>query len=473
MYTARSIFSNGVALFGIRLFMPLSFFMVSVLIARLLGVHAFGVYATVFSWYVLFRILSNFGLDFFLLREVPRRPESSAVFLNHAFVLASLFSLVNVLLMNGVLWIAGYSEETRWCGFLASLALFPESLNRNVEACFTGLHKTWPVFFTVFARESAKIAAAIVFMRVWHELAPVIAAVAVGNFTGLLANAVLVRREFGRGEFSADRELFARMFGVSAWLAFIGGVNSLFLSMDVIVLSKVRGEAAVGHYNAAGKFLTVAFLFIDSAGTALFPVLSGLHRDSPERFRRLAETAMRWLMAGFIFFIAVSWCFADVWVTLVFGPEFLPSAGLLRILAWIVLFLGNSYFMGRMFFIANAQKYDFISISAACAVNAVLCWAGAVRWGAAGTAAGALASTAFLFVCHAALFRAKVFPIRVWNVWGLPLAGGILFAAVFAGLSPWNRPAAFGAAACVYAAYLFFSGTVPRSFRCLAAELAP
>ncbi len=454
----QTLFVNSAVLFGIKLFMPLSFFMISVLIARVLGVRAFGIYATIFSYYALFRILSCFGVDSFLLREIPRGPSQTRHYLRHAFLIGAAFSSVNTVLFNAVLFLAGYSEELRLCGFIVSLALLPDSLNRYVEASFTAHHKSWLAFFTVFVREAAKIACAVAALVIYGSLELAMAAITVSYFIGFFANLALLPRVFSGPRPPLERKTFSRMLKVSLWVAFVGGVNSLFLSTDVIVLSKMQGETAVGFYNAAGKFLVLAFLFIDSFGTALFPFLSRMHHESEERFRDLTETAIRWLMAGLFLFIALVFCFSDFWIKLLFGSEFGPSAGLLRVLVWVVLFLGNSYFLGRVLFIANAQKYDFAAVAAACLLNGATSVYCTSRWGALGTASATLGSVAFLFFAHWAIFRLKVFKPDTAKVWLVPAAGGAVLFGIFYLFAGWNVYGAFTAAAGGYTLFLARSG---------------
>ncbi len=456
----RTLIMNSGVLFGIKLFMPLSFFMISVLIARLLGVREFGVYATVFSYYALFRILSCFGVDSFLLREIPRDPSQTRHYLRHAFLLNFVFSLLNAGLFNLVLFAAGYSDEIRLCGFIVSLALLPDSLNRCAEASFTAHHRSWLAFFTVLVREAVKLVLAVTAIAVYRSLELAMAAITVSYYAGFLANLFVLPRVFGGPRAKFDDATFSRMIRVSMWVAFVGGVNTLFLSTDVIVLSKMIGETTVGYYNAAGKFLVLAFLFIDSFGTALFPFLSRMHHESETRFKQLTQTAIRWLMAGLFLFIGLVYCFSGFWVRLLFGHEFEPSGELLRILIWVVLFLGNSYFLGRVLFIANAQKYDFIAVSAVCVLNEVLSVFCTYHWGAAGTASATLVSVIFLFLMHWAFFRAKVFRPDTEVVWLLPAAGGAVFFGLYFLLARWNVYAAFAAAASGYAFFLIKSGAL-------------
>ncbi|MEI8345694.1 MAG: oligosaccharide flippase family protein, partial [Candidatus Omnitrophota bacterium] len=157
----KSLFANSAALLGIRLFMPISFFAISILVARLMGVRAFGAFAIIFSYYALFRILSNFGIDSFLMREIPRDESRARLYLDHSLFAGTAFSLIGIVLMNTVLAMAGYSPEIRRAGFFASLALWPDCLNKYAESFFTGMQKSWIALGTVLAKESLKIVLAV------------------------------------------------------------------------------------------------------------------------------------------------------------------------------------------------------------------------------------------------------------------------------------------------------------------------
>ena len=81
------IFNSSCALFVSKIFMPVSFFAITVSIARLLGTKEFGVYAIVMSYYAVLKIISIFGIDFFLLREIPKNKENVSQYLGNSFVL--------------------------------------------------------------------------------------------------------------------------------------------------------------------------------------------------------------------------------------------------------------------------------------------------------------------------------------------------------------------------------------------------
>ena len=78
---------NSLALFSVKLIIPLSHLLVIILITRFLGVKEFGIFAIIFSYYGIFRNISIFGVDYFLVREIPRDTQKA-----DAYLVSSLFN---------------------------------------------------------------------------------------------------------------------------------------------------------------------------------------------------------------------------------------------------------------------------------------------------------------------------------------------------------------------------------------------
>jgi len=99
-----SIAKNSVALMAVKIFMPLSYFAIAVSVARLLGTKDFGVFSIVMGYYGVFRIISSFGIESFLIREIPRDETKASFYLGNAYFLGAATSVISIFLMNLALY---------------------------------------------------------------------------------------------------------------------------------------------------------------------------------------------------------------------------------------------------------------------------------------------------------------------------------------------------------------------------------
>ncbi len=450
----KSILANSAALFWVKAFMPVSYFIVTVSIARWLGVKNFGDFSLIFSYYVIFKIFTLLGIDTYLIKEIASYNKKAGVYLGNAYIVGSALAAINVLLMNLVFIVAGYSASIKSCGFIISLALFSEPIIRYSESAFVSFSKNKYIFFTVLIREIVKIALTLGVLLVFKDLFLISLSLLFSWYLGAFLNLVFVRRFIVMPEMKFEFNMAKEIVRGSFTLALIGGLSNIFLATDVIVLSKIRGEYDVGLYSAAYKFITLVFLFIDSVGISLLPVLSVSFKGSPEEFKIISERVLKYFVAFATFFIICIFFFSDKLVMLLFGREYLYSAKILSILVWVPLFLGGSYFLGKLFFAANMQKYDLLTLVFACLANLILNIPFTMRWGALGAASATLLSTAIFLALHIYFFSKKVFCIGMRQVFLKPLTAAAVFFFSFLLLSRLNLYFGFISACFIYVSFV-------------------
>lgn len=428
----KTVFKNSLSILCVKISMPLSYFAVTLSVARILGVNNFGVLALIFTYYAIFRIISVFGIDSYLIREIAKDKEKAGLYLGNAFILGISLSLASILLMNAVFVFAGYSLDVRLNGLVVSLLLVADNLNKYLESSFIALQKSKYILFSVLITEPLKIAFAIAAMLISKKLIVVTLVLLASCILALVIKLAYLKYISVKPKFSFDRGIIKDILGTSFLLAIIGGLSSIFLATDVIVLSKIRGEFAVGLYSAAYKFVTLAFLFTDSIGMALLPFLASAYKNSAVLFKKISETTFKYfVILGFIFAVPIFF-FSKEAVLFVFGRQFLASSAILNILVWASVLLSGSYFYGKILFTANLQKYDFFALLIGCIANLLLNIYFTIKWGYIGTAAATTVSAVLLFGAHFYFFYNKLFAFNILRIWFKPLlAGAVFFLAFF------------------------------------------
>lgn len=110
--------------------------------------------------------------------------------------------------------------------------------------------------------------------------------------------------------------------------------TAVYYSLDTVLLGIFRDPEQVGYYSAAYRIvltcLTVPFL----VHSAALPLVSHLTRDDPVKVPGLIRSiSQNVLLIAVPIAVGTTLC-ADVVIRLVYGPDFGPAAGPLRILIW-------------------------------------------------------------------------------------------------------------------------------------------
>jgi PST family polysaccharide transporter len=105
----------------------------------------------------------------------------------------------------------------------------------------------------------------------------------------------------------------------------------LFPRLDVIVLAKYVSFADIGTYAAANSLIMLLALFSRSLNKVILPKAMNEAITSTESFRKFSREVM--LSSGLIVLVSLILFFmAKKAILVIYGPEYLASAGIFRVL---------------------------------------------------------------------------------------------------------------------------------------------
>lgn len=376
-----------------------------ILITRFLGAREFGVFAIIFSYYGIFKTVSIFGIDYFLVREISKDAQKAGYYLKNSFILGIIFSAASICFMNFFLYVNNYSFLVRAAGLALSLALLPDSFIAYTEAVFIAFRRNNYILFVVCLRGILYVIFTAIVIYVYGSIFFVIIGRFIIVLIGLLINLRITDKLLFRISLPLNADVFFSIFKISFVIALIGIVNNIFMATDVIVLSRIKEEADVGLYSAAYKFINIIAFFLDSVAITLLPVLSRMRKKYFNGIRGIVKTFFRYFMPSSIL-IAILVCFSSRrLILLIFGEQFIDSSLILNILIWAVFFRGSSLVLGKALFAVNMQNYDFFAHMAACIVNLFLSIYFTLQWGYIGTAVATFVSYGVLFFIQYSIFN--------------------------------------------------------------------
>jgi len=110
-------------------------------------------------------------------------------------------------------------------------------------------------------------------------------------------------------------------------------VGAIFLRIDIIMLSIIRGDAAAGWYNAACN-LIIALVFVADAFTyAVFPNMARFFVAAKDSLRIALEKSSKYLFIVGLPLAVGTILLADRIIPLIYGAEFAPAIVALRFLS--------------------------------------------------------------------------------------------------------------------------------------------
>jgi len=330
--TARRVAKNSLAPMALNLMNRAVDFAFAALMLRILGPDNAGKYyfaGVIIGW---FEILTNFGLNTLLTREVARdRAQANRYLANTTILRLLLLGLSTPLLLAVIaFWRAqfGLGTDTALAILLLAVALVPGSLSTGLTALF-------------YAYEQAEYPAAITVITVLLKVGlgtPVL--LLGGGFVGLAAVAIVVNlatliilgtlavRRFFRPYWESDARLRWEMARESWPLMINHLLATLFFKVDVPLLNGLKGNTVVGWYSTAYKWVDALNIIPSYFTLAAFPAMTRQATESKEALLRSYHLSIKLLVMIALPVALITVALAEPLTLLLGGPQYLPHAAI-------------------------------------------------------------------------------------------------------------------------------------------------
>ena len=160
----------------------------------------------------------------------------------------------------------------------------------------------------------------------------------------------------------------------------------LYFRLDIVMLQLMTEDEVVGFYSAAYKLFDVAVILPQSLMLVLFPTLVEEFHSDRSRFRNSYKKALviYSLIGGSV--ALVLWGFSHAIINLIYGDEYLPSIGVLEILAWTILLFFVNYLLSNVLITSGREKVNSWNLVGATVLNIFLNFSWIPSYGAMGAA---------------------------------------------------------------------------------------
>ncbi|HEY1781868.1 MAG TPA: lipopolysaccharide biosynthesis protein [Roseiarcus sp.] len=398
-----------------------------IVLSRLLAPGDFGLLAMVTPIYGLASIFRDLGLSHATVQSSEIGPaQSNALFwLNIAMGL-----LLAVPLIFGAPIVGWFYGDDRVVGLTRGFAVLivimaagaqqMSLLNRNMRFGFlAGLD--------AFSALSGFLAAALlagVFRSYWALFAGMAVSVATGVVGAWIGS------DFVPGLPRWDSRV-GRMVQLGAGITGYNVFTFIARNLDSVLIGRVWGDASLGLYDRANRFLMFPLLQINAPlARVMLPVLARLRTDG-ERYRsaylRAANQLLLVTQPGIVFALAC----ADILIPMLLGEKW---RGVVPIFQWMGLAAVVQPFSLTMnwLFISQGKGGAFSWFGAFNAATCTLAFCAGLPWGPIGVAAAYSISQVLLRPPMAFWMATRTGPVRLGDLYGVAAAHGAASAVAFA-----------------------------------------
>lgn len=475
----QTVAKNSLLPMATSLLMKLIDLAFALLSLRILGPVGTGRYGWAVVVFSLANTVTDFGLGILVTREVSRdRTQANRYLTNTAILRLALWaaSLLPVAIFAAInLAFSDLTLDTAGALGLLMIGMLPSSLAASLAFLFNAYEKFEYRIAIDFATRLLSAALGVMALVLGYGYVGLAAVSILTNLFTLAAFYYLVRTALFTPRWEPDRSLMRWMFSESYPLMINNLLSGLFFRIDALILRPLKGDAVLGYYQTAYKFID-ALNFIPSNFTlAIFPALS--------RYAASAKDAM--LRAYILSLKILLWVALPITVGTIFvareligifgGNAYLPDSAIaLQVLIWFLPFSFINSVTHYVLIALGQQRFLTKAFILGVVFNVAANLAAIPSLSYVGAALVTILSEIVLLLPFYYSVRKNLASIPFWSIaWRPALAAGVM------GLALWGLVARAGLfvavplAGALYVVLLIALGALGEDERALLRQLVP
>jgi O-antigen/teichoic acid export membrane protein len=324
-----------------------------------LGPEAYGVYGAVAAFIMVGSSIPNFGMGPIYIRDIARFPERAGKYLTATLFMQTILGLVAYVGVNIAAGAGGYSETVRVFVALAGLSLIIDILGNMCNDMLLAQERMVSTSIITICHIIAVITLAGLGLGSGYGLFGVYIGTIIAGIGRSTALWILVLRGGTRPAWPFDRSIAWPLLANGAPLALAAFLSLAYQQVDKLLTNRMIGDKETGY-------LAVAFLIIfgviellnTTVMTAVYPLLSRSYGDGKNPLFGFLVEKLGFFDILICLPIALTLSVFSTEITIpLFGENFRPTAGVLRILIWYAVASLGSGTLIYGFLVQNRQRF--------------------------------------------------------------------------------------------------------------------
>lgn len=355
MNTVQRIAKNtGVLLVSQIISYILGFFFV-MYTARYLGAAGFGVLSFALAFTAIFGVFSDLGLSTLTVREVARDKSLAEKYLGNIAVMKVFLVAITFGLIALTINILDYPDQTIKVVYLVALSIIFGAFSIMFNSIFQSYENMEYVSLGQILKSILMLAGALFAISKGLSVVGFASIYFIVSAVILGYNFVVCKWKFVKPTLEADWSFWKATIKEALPFGLTGTFITIYLWIDSVMLSLMKGSEVVGWYNAAYR-LVLVLLFIPVAfNSAVFPLMSQFYISSQNSLEFMYKKIFKYmLIIGLPIGVGLTLLVKRI-ILLIFGAGYIPSVIALQILTWAIVLIFARNAFERLFESINQQ----------------------------------------------------------------------------------------------------------------------
>jgi len=389
----KLVLKNSAFLFAANIISAGLFFVLIILIARILGPEKLGLYSFAMAIAGIVGAITELGLDHFITREVARNKNLAGKYYINSTALRATVAIIMIFIIWIGAYLSGLSGEVIILVLTAAIYAMLKTNSFTVKSIFRAYEKMELEAIPNVIGSIVIVATAITGLWLGIGLFGVGIALVIGGIVDLVASlAIISIKKMASGKQRINRNFIKEIFLSSTPFWFMTIITAVYFSTDIFMLSFLLGEKAVGFYSAAFKPLAATVAIAGPIVVSLYPKLSKQYKDSIIKFKKSFFTSLKILLGLSIPITIITVLFAGQITNLLYGTGFKPTKEVFQILGFLPILVFVNMLLATTMNAVDKQKTNTLNLFTITLLNTGLNFVFIIEFGIAGAAYATIVS---------------------------------------------------------------------------------
>jgi len=342
-------------------------------IARKLGDEDFGKLSFAYSLAGICFIVTDFGLSTILIRNVSRQKELTREYVGNILALKILLSFICISVIGIFILLTDYPADVITLLVIFGGVMFFKALIDFFCAVLNAHERMDLEAFLKGTNHILLFVSGIMILAVGYGLfglANVFLVVfAFSSIIGFCIVDVCIEKIHP----SFDLKFWRYILRESLPLALTVIFTVIYFKIDVVMLSIIRGsDSEIGWYSAAMRLIELVGVVPALIVSALFPIVSGLYRESIDSLKGVYKISFRYLLAIALPIAVGTFLLSDRLIYIIYGKEYFNTVPALKILSLALVFIFVNYILMNILVAVDRQMTNAVIAGVCVFANIVL-----------------------------------------------------------------------------------------------------
>jgi O-antigen/teichoic acid export membrane protein len=382
-------------------------------ISQLMGPEGQGDYTTIFSYILLFEIISAFGMKTLLVREIAQNKELGQKYYLHSIGVAFPMSVFSMIAMWGLVLLLGFEIHMMHAALFLAVSLIATGLNECSEGILIGYEKIQMIGIIWAIENVLRVLISVLLIKNGHGLFALVIVYVALRYAILIFFTVYVFIFLGRPKLRLEKSFYFQLIRTARIFFIITIFVTLYWKTDILLLHKLKGNYDVGIYDGAYRFFGIIIVVISQFVLSLFPVISEYFKSNKQVFAAVCKKTLKYFLILVFPCVTILMFASGPLVLLIFGEEYKASIPILRILTLIIIPYGIKEIFAHMLIASDNQKIDMMINGIGVCFNVILNLLLIPKYSYLGSAIALLTSMVLFLVIQFVFISKRVLDIHL------------------------------------------------------------